>query len=228
MHPRTLSAILRISQPSEQRVQRSPRAAPRWRVFPAEAPDDLAHAAHATHLAIAPAGGAIEIEAPAVTLRAGRHGPIVIVACVQAIQAGWHRLVLARADKARPVRGGLGPHPHTGFGASGRMATAVNPLRVDGRRSAANVQVCGWGPRNMAWHCRADLRRTRRGALHGWVASSPNGRRRIAVKPTDSSPRSAARCTPACGAAAISGAGLSCAPHGTVGATRAAFQRRKD
>jgi len=25
------------------------------------------------------------------------------------------------------------------------MATAVNPLRVDGRRSAANVQVCGWG-----------------------------------------------------------------------------------
>ncbi len=37
------------------------------------------------------------------------------------------------------------PHPHTGFGASGRMAAAVNPLRVDGRRSAANVQVCGWG-----------------------------------------------------------------------------------
>jgi hypothetical protein len=25
------------------------------------------------------------------------------------------------------------------------MATAVNPLRVDGRRSAANVEVCGWG-----------------------------------------------------------------------------------
>ena len=25
------------------------------------------------------------------------------------------------------------------------MATAVNPLRVDGRSSAANVEVCGWG-----------------------------------------------------------------------------------
>jgi len=25
------------------------------------------------------------------------------------------------------------------------MATAVKPLRLDGRRSAANVQVCGWG-----------------------------------------------------------------------------------
>lgn len=28
------------------------------------------------------------------------------------------------------------------------MATAVNPLWVDGRSSAANVQVCGWGPRH--------------------------------------------------------------------------------
>jgi len=32
------------------------------------------------------------------------------------------------------------------------MATAVNPLRVDGRRSAANVQVCGWGHPPVSHH----------------------------------------------------------------------------
>ena len=34
------------------------------------------------------------------------------------------------------------------------MAPAVKPLRLDGRRSAANVQVCGWG-RPPVWHHQA-------------------------------------------------------------------------
>src|SRR5689334_3491226 len=46
------------------------------------------------------------------------------------------------------------------------MATAVNPLRVDGRRSAANVEVCGWGRPPISYHLAVPDGHGDRRALH--------------------------------------------------------------
>src|ERR1043166_6566771 len=55
-------------------------------------------------------------------------------------------LGLVRADKARPVAGECEPHPHTRTRLRPHGDGGQTPCGGEGRSSAANIEVCGWGP----------------------------------------------------------------------------------
>jgi hypothetical protein len=133
-----------------------------------------------------------------------------------------HSLVLVRADKTRPVAGECGAPIRTqGFAFAAAWRRQSMPERsewLDGRSSAANVEVCGWGARRrrITWR---DGREhdTRSGHITTRSASGSHARDRGALlgwdenfqRPMDR------RIT----------AGMKSAPHGTAGATRANISR---